>query len=186
MFEQIDGGTLHSLMQAKHLDFKEALDLFVPIVEAMALVHQAGIIYRDLKPVNILLTKENIPKIADFGIGKIVAEQTATIQQSRSAFTAMGYGTPDYMSPEQKMMGLPAHFSDDVYSLGVIFWQMLSHTLQAPHFLRDSLEDLSISEGMKNLYLRNLLLGRKAFLEEELKRQIKQPKTCKVFKTLQV
>jgi formylglycine-generating enzyme required for sulfatase activity len=149
-FEKVEGGTLQSLMQAKQLTVQESLDLFVPIVEAMALVHQAGIIHRDLKPVNILLTSKNVPKIADFGIGKIMAEQTASTQQTKSLFTAMGYGTPDYMSPEQKML-LPAHFSDDVYSLGVIFWQMLSHTLQPPHFLRDSLDNLNISEELKNL-----------------------------------
>jgi len=77
MFEQINGGTLHSLMQAKQLTVQESLELFIPIVEAMALVHQAGIIHRDLKPANILLTVDNIPKIADFGIGQIIAEQTA-------------------------------------------------------------------------------------------------------------
>jgi formylglycine-generating enzyme required for sulfatase activity len=152
MFEEVEGGTLQSLMQAKPLNLQESLDLFIPIVEAMALVHQAGIIHRDLKPVNILLTKDNIPKIADFGIGKIVAEQTSTIQRTKNGSTMMGYGTIGYMSPEQ-MMGLPAHFSDDVYSLGVIFWQMLSHTLQLPHFLRDSLEDLTISEGLKTLLI---------------------------------
>jgi formylglycine-generating enzyme required for sulfatase activity len=151
-FEKVEGGTLHSLMQAKPLTLQESLDLFIPIVEAMALVHQAGIIHRDLKPANILLTVDNIPKIADFGIGKIIAEQTAQTRQTKSLFTAMGYGTIGYMSPEQAM-GLPAHFSDDVYSLGVIFWQMLSHTLQAPHYLRDSLEDLSISEELKNLLI---------------------------------
>ena len=152
MFEQINGGTLHSLMQAKQLTVQESLDLFVPIVEAMALVHQAGIIHRDLKPVNILLTAQNIPKIADFGIGKIVAEQTRLTQQVGNGFTVMGYGTIGYMSPEQ-MMSFPAHFSDDVYSLGVIFWQMFSHTLQPPHFLRNSLKKLSISDEMKNLLL---------------------------------
>jgi formylglycine-generating enzyme required for sulfatase activity len=151
-FEKVEGGTLQSLMQAKQLTVQESLELFIPIVEAMALVHQAGIIHRDLKPVNILLTSKNVPKIADFGIGKIMAEQTASTQQTKSLFTAMGYGTPDYMSPEQKML-LPAHFSDDVYSLGVIFWQMLSHTLQAPNYLRDSLENLNISEHLKNLLI---------------------------------
>ncbi len=154
-FEYVNGGTLEALMRAKQFSWEEALELFMPIVQGMSAVHQVGIVHRDLKPANILLTDEGRPKIADFGIGKVMVEQE--IRHTRLAPTLMGAGSFGYASPEQ-MDGQPAHPADDVYSLAVILWQMLSYTLKPlpMTYVQDSLEDLDIPEEAKRLVLDGL------------------------------
>jgi len=149
-FEYVSGGTLEALMRAKRFTWEEALELFMPLVQAMSEVHQVGIMHRDLKPANILLTAEGRPKIADFRIGKVTVEQE--IQQTHTQFTTLGAGSFGYVSPEQ-LEGQPAHPADDVYSLAVIWWQMLSYTLKPPRFIRDSLEEVEMPEGAKQLIL---------------------------------
>jgi formylglycine-generating enzyme required for sulfatase activity/uncharacterized protein with PIN domain len=149
-FEYVSGGTLEALMRAKRFTWEEALGLFVPLVQGMSAVHQVGIVHRDLKPANILLTPEGVPKIADFGIGKVMVEQE--IAQTQTRFTTLGAGSLGYVSPEQAE-GQPAHPTDDVYSLAVILWQMLSYTLKPPIYVQDSLEDLEIPEEAKRLVL---------------------------------
>jgi formylglycine-generating enzyme required for sulfatase activity len=117
----------------------------------MSAVHQVGIVHRDLKPANILLTPAGVPKIADFGIGKVMVEQE--IAQTQTRFTTLGAGSLGYVSPEQAE-GQPAHPTDDVYSLAVILWQMLSYTLKPPPiYVQDSVEDLEIPEVAKQLIL---------------------------------
>ncbi len=149
-FEYVSGGTLEALMRAKRFSWEEALELFMPLVQGMSAVHQVGIVHRDLKPANILLTAEGRPKIADFGIGKVTVEQE--IQQTHTQFTTLGAGSFGYVSPEQ-LEGQPAHPADDVYSLAVILWQMLSYTLKPPRFIRTSLEEVEMPEGAKQLIL---------------------------------
>ncbi len=159
-FEYVRGGTLEALMRAKTFTWNEALVLFLPLLEGMSAVHSQGIIHRDLKPANILLTAEGVPKIADFGIGKVTAEQEVKLTQTRlSPFTSLGFGTPGCISPEQED-GQPAHPADDTYSLAVILWQLLHHTLKPPRYLRASLEDLEIPSEAKLLILECLELPR--------------------------
>jgi serine/threonine protein kinase len=80
-FDFVDGGTLEALMRAAPLDWQESLNWFRPIVEAVAAVHRINIVHRDLKPANILLTTDGVPKIADFGIGKITAENETVMRR---------------------------------------------------------------------------------------------------------
>ena len=82
---------MESLLRAGPLEWTESLDLFRPIVEGVAAVHRIGIVHRDLKPANILLTVDWVPKIADFGIGKRMAESEARVTHSQS--TMQGFGS---------------------------------------------------------------------------------------------
>jgi formylglycine-generating enzyme required for sulfatase activity len=144
------GGNLEALLRAKSLTLQESLDLFTAIVEGIAAVHRKGVVHRDLKPSNILLTADNKPKISDFGIGKVLAENAVRIM-STTKHTALGYGTEGYMSPEQKRCE-KAHFSDDTYALGVILWQMLMHTLRPPeHYELNSLPQSDIPDTCKTI-----------------------------------
>jgi non-specific serine/threonine protein kinase/serine/threonine-protein kinase len=117
------------------LSTKERLDLFVPVCRAVQHAHQKGIIHRDLKPSNILVTMADgkpVPKVIDFGIAKAVtgalAERTLHTQQGQLI------GTPAYMSPEQaEMSGLDVDTRTDIYSLGVILYELLSGEIARRH-----------------------------------------------------
>lgn len=147
-FEYVPGGTLESLMRGGNLSMEESLALFLPIVRGMAAVHRAGVIHRDLKPANILLDADGIPKIADFGIGKLVETETTGLTRQ----TARGFGSVHYMSQEQKT-GAPAHPADDVYALGVVLWQMFTHTLGKPCYLSESMDAARVPAALQNLVL---------------------------------
>jgi serine/threonine protein kinase len=130
-------------MRARSFNTKESDQLMLPLLKAMATVHQLGIVHRDLKPSNILVTSNNTLKIADFGIGKVLSEREQSQIQRDTEFTVRGYGTSGYMPPEQAM-GETAHPTDDVYALGVIWWQLLVGTLEAPHYFRKSLKQQNL------------------------------------------
>jgi non-specific serine/threonine protein kinase/serine/threonine-protein kinase len=112
----------------KHkLNTRERLELFIPLCEAVQHAHQKGIIHRDLKPSNVLVTikdDESIPMIIDFGIAKATEHRLT----ERTLFTEQGQliGTPEYMSPEQaEMSGLDVDTRTDIYSLGIILYELL-------------------------------------------------------------
>jgi serine/threonine protein kinase/formylglycine-generating enzyme required for sulfatase activity len=152
-FDFVDGGTLEALMRAAPLDWQESLNWFRPIVEAVAAVHRINIVHRDLKPANILLTTDGVPKIADFGIGKITAENETVMRATRNQYTLLGAGSSGYMSREQ-CLGLPAHPTDDIYALGVMLWQMLTHRLEAPDLqMVMELQQLEVPQALKTVLL---------------------------------
>ena len=109
------------------LSTQERLRLFVGVCQAVQHAHQKGIIHRDLKPSNILIVIQDdrpMPKIIDFGIAKAIDRRLAR----HTLFTEQGQliGTPEYMSPEQaEMSGLDIDTRSDVYSLGVILYELL-------------------------------------------------------------
>jgi serine/threonine-protein kinase len=128
--EYIDGGNLHQRLKGPPLSDKEAAELVVLLARALHHAHGAGIVHRDLKPANILLTTDGMPKVADFGLAKILGEGGATI-------SGMVVGTASYMSPEAaagkvKEVGPVS----DVYSLGAILYELLTGQ---PPFTGDSL-----------------------------------------------
>lgn len=122
--EYIDEATpLISFAQNKKLDTNEKLELFMSVCKAVAEAHRRGIIHRDLKPENILVDSQGTPKIIDFGVAKAIdpmGMSTALITQSKDLV-----GTMQYMSPEQAG-GEDVGVTTDVYSLGVILYELLS------------------------------------------------------------
>lgn len=133
----------------KHkLSTRERLELFIQVCQAVQHAHQKGVLHRDLKPSNILVMVQEdkpIPKIIDFGIAK-ATEHSLT---ERTLFTEQGLliGTPEYMSPEQaEMSGLDVDTRTDIYSLGVILYELLVGALP---FDPDTLRKAGCSEIQK-------------------------------------
>lgn len=122
VFEYVDGGSLQSRLRIRDgvpLDLQEAARLAHRLALGLDCIHQQGIIHRDFKPANVLLTKGGEPKISDFGLARDV-EMLSTISQDQSIL-----GTIPYMSPEQ-CRGEPLTAATDIYSLGVVLYEMLA------------------------------------------------------------
>src|SRR5881396_1312189 len=113
-----------------HLDTEQRLELFIQVCNAVQHAHQKGIIHRDLKPSNILVTLHDgvpVPKVIDFGVAKATEGRLtdATVYTQLHQFI----GTPAYMSPEQaEMSGLDIDTRSDIYSLGVLLYELLTGT----------------------------------------------------------
>jgi len=118
----LPGGTLKQLLKGKPMPWEDAVRLLIPIARALHYAHQQGIIHRDVKPSNILITQSGEPMLTDFGIAKILLanEETADLTG-----TGMGVGTPEYMSPEQ-FQGKGVDARADIYSLGVVLYEMVT------------------------------------------------------------
>ncbi len=112
-----------------NLNTAERLQLFISVCHAVQHAHQKGVIHRDLKPSNILVTLDGVPfaKVIDFGVSKSISQRLT----EKTLFTQMGQmiGTPQYMSPEQaEMSGLDVDTRSDIYSLGVVLYELLTGT----------------------------------------------------------
>ena len=114
----------------KQLAIRERLELFITICQAVQHAHQKGIIHRDLKPTNVLVTLHDgrpVAKVIDFGVAKATGQQLT----DKTLFTgfAQMIGTPLYMTPEQaEMSGLDVDTRSDIYSLGVLLYELLTGT----------------------------------------------------------
>ena len=122
VMEYLEGGTLEDLIEeAGPLPPREAAEITLEIADALGLAHEGGVIHRDIKPQNILLSKSGEAKVADFGIAR--AASATTMTQAGSIL-----GTVHYISPEQAL-GEPATPQSDLYSLGVVLYEMLTGEL---------------------------------------------------------
>jgi len=154
VMEYVEGVTLRRLVRERRLPPRDALRIVPQICEALQFAHDEGVVHRDIKPENILLDKKGRVKIADFGIAKIVGEagQADAAQTGRSAQAKEGgpaadsiqtavsltqdqiLGTPHYMAPEQVEHPQAVDHRADIYSLGVVFYEMLTGELPLGKF----------------------------------------------------
>ena len=138
--EFLAGESLEAYVEGKadqRLPVEETLRILVPVMEALVAAHTIGIVHRDLKPANLFLTNDRAgaptPKVIDFGIAKLMEAQTDKLHQTA---TGTLVGTPIYMSPEQAAGASDIDAGTDIWSLGVVFYELLSSALpyEAPNY----------------------------------------------------
>ncbi|MBL1214961.1 MAG: serine/threonine protein kinase [Ignavibacteriae bacterium] len=124
VMEYIDGSTITDYCSEKNLSITERLKLFVTVGNAVQYAHQNLVVHRDIKPGNILVNKAGRPKLLDFGVAKLL---DANLEPGEDGLTKTGmwHLTPEYASPEQ-IKGEPVTTSSDIYSLGVLLYQILT------------------------------------------------------------
>ena len=150
--EYVDGVTLRRLVQERRLSPSEALRIVPQICEALQYAHNQGIVHRDIKPENILLDKQGRVKIADFGIAKILGPP-----EGANGLTATKgvVGTPHYVAPEQIEHPLRVDHRADIYSLGVVFYEMLTGELPLGRFPLPS-QKVQVNVCLDEVVLRSL------------------------------
>jgi serine/threonine protein kinase len=147
--EFVDGVNMQQLLNAGRLAPNEALAIVPQICEALQYAHERGLVHRDIKPENLLLSKEGQVKITDFGVAKLLGTEAGRadsplpaagpptpggahgVTRPTDALTDAGQviGTAQYMAPEQVTRPLEVDHRADIYSLGVVFYQMLTGEL---------------------------------------------------------
>ncbi len=131
VMEFVDGGNLRQIERAGRLTPEQALAIVPQICEALQFAHNEGIVHRDIKPENILLDKKGRVKITDFGIAKILG---LTAEEAPLTGARDVVGTPHYMAPEQIEKPRTVDHRADIYSLGVVFYEMLTGELPLGKF----------------------------------------------------
>ena len=125
--EFVDGVTLRQHMR-RRLKLTEVLDIAIQIASALVAAHAAGIVHRDIKPENIMVRKDGIVKVLDFGLAKLTEIRLISPKQQRCARqyrTRSSVGTAAYMSPEQAV-GREVDARSDIWSLGVVLYEMIA------------------------------------------------------------
>lgn len=132
LMEYVNGVNLRQLLDRRRLEPQEALNLIPPICDALQCAHARGIVHRDIKPENLLLNESGQVKIADFGIARLLgdAEDEGALRAGEvppeAMASAFATGTPDYAAPEQRVANGAADHRADIFSLGVVLYELLT------------------------------------------------------------
>jgi serine/threonine protein kinase len=142
LMEFVDGVNLRQTMRAARFTPDQALGIVSKVCEALQYAHDENVLHRDIKPENILLDARGRVKLADFGIAKLAVSESAPgdSQWGTQALTQVGaaLGTPHYMAPEQRDTPSKVDHRADIYSLGVVFYELLTGELPVGMFVPPS------------------------------------------------
>ncbi len=129
LMEYVDGVNLRQLITSRRLTSEEAMGIIMPVCDALQAAHERGIVHRDVKPENLLIDRNGMVKIADFGIARMMddpgADGTFQSPAEQMATHTLAAGTPDYAAPEQRSSA-PSDHRADIYSLGVVLYEMIT------------------------------------------------------------
>jgi tRNA A-37 threonylcarbamoyl transferase component Bud32 len=132
--EFVDGSTVRQLVERDELDILSGVEVGMQVAEAIARAHEAGIVHRDLKSDNIMVTRDGHPKVLDFGLAKLVAGSSddgvdpSLLQTMTMTHAGLVMGTVAYMSPEQAR-GMPVDSRSDIFSFGIVLYEMATGEL---------------------------------------------------------
>jgi hypothetical protein len=131
IMEYVDGANLRQLEKNGRLSPREAMQIIPQICDALQYAHDEGVVHRDIKPENVLVDRKGRVKIADFGLAKILGLEA---EGARLTVEGQVMGTPHYMAPEQVERPLAVDHRADIYSLGVVLYEMLTGDLPLGKF----------------------------------------------------
>lgn len=152
LMEYVDGTTLRDVVQERQLAPEHALAIVPHLCDALQYAHDQGFVHRDIKPENILMAKDGSVKIADFGLSRIIGAESQTTNLTH---THQVLGTPRYMAPEQFESSHRVDHRADIYSLGVVFYEMLTGELPIGRFEAPS-QKVQIDVRLDEVVLRTL------------------------------
>lgn len=152
LMEYVDGSTLREVVKAGQLAPAHALAIVPHLCDALQYAHDKGVIHRDVKPENILLAMDGTVKIADFGLSRILGSES---QPDMLTGTHQVMGTPRYMAPEHLEGSRNIDHRADIYSLGVVFYEMLTGELPIGRFAAPS-QKVAIDVRLDEVVLRTL------------------------------
>jgi serine/threonine protein kinase len=154
VMEFVEGVSLRQLLNQQKLSPEQALLIVPQICAALEYAHGKGLVHRDIKPENILLTTDSQVKITDFGLARMVHGDGEVARQTLT-HTNILMGTPDYMAPEQREKAKSVDHRADIYSLGVIFYEMLTGELPLGRFPVPS-KKVSVDVRLDEVILKSL------------------------------
>jgi hypothetical protein len=152
LMEYVDGVNLRQALRAGKFSPEQALKLVPQICDALQYAHDKGVVYRDIKPENVLLNDQGYVKIADFGLAKLLGRDAAVPSLTG---TRQVLGTPHYMAPEQMERPHVVDHRADIFSLGVLFYEMLTGELPLGRFPPPS-QKVEIDLRLDDVVLRTL------------------------------
>ena len=170
VMEYVDGVNLRVLIREHKLEPEQALKIVPQICDALQFAHDEGIVHRDIKPENILIDKKGRVKIADFGLAKLLGRAPEELSLTG---TGQLMGTLGYMAPEQLQEAHTVDHRADIYSLGVVFYEMLTGKLPIGRFDPPS-KRVHVDVRLDEVVLRSLESepGRRYQHASEIKEQV--------------
>lgn len=152
VMEYVDGVNLRQAIQAEQITPDKALAIVPQICEALQYAHEEGVVHRDIKPENVLLDRKGRVKVADFGLAKLLGLATPDISLTG---TRQAMGTLHYMAPEQYEKPQSVDHRADIYSLGVVFYELLTGKLPLGRFALPS-EKVQVDARLDDVVLKSM------------------------------